>query len=141
MAFDAKRVINGTYGEMWLDGELIGECFGVQAKVTINKADVNMCGKSSKSQKMIGWEGKGTLKINKVNSRMVKKLGDSIKAGKQVSCTIVSKLADPDSFGTERVVLKGVVFDDLTLVDWETKKVGQNDCPFTFDDYDFIDLI
>lgn len=141
MAFDAKRVINGTYGEIWLDGELLGECFALQAKVTITKADVIMCGKASKSQKMVGWEGKGTLKLNKVNSRMINKLGNNIKLGKQTTCTIISKLADPDSFGTERVVLKGVSFDDLTLVDWEAKKNAQNDCPFTFEDYDFIDLI
>ena len=40
----AKRVMSGTHGEIWLDGEQVAECYKFQAKVTLNKEDVPQCG-------------------------------------------------------------------------------------------------
>ena len=138
---DAKRIISGTFGECWMDDDYLAEAFGLQAKIDITKEDVQIAGKLSKSKKITGWEGKGSVKLNKVNSRMAKKIASMLKDGKEVRVKIISKLADPDSFGAERVVIKDVLFDDLTLVDWESGKPGQVECPFTFEDYDFIDEI
>lgn len=137
----AKDVINGTWGEVWIDGDKVSECFALQAKVTLAKADVNICGKLAKGSKITGTEGKGTLKLHKVSSRMVIKVSDNIKKGKETVCTIVSKLADPDSYGAERVAIKDVTIDELTLADWEAKKNGEESIPFTFTDWDFLDTI
>jgi len=138
---DAKNVINGTFGEVWFDDELLAEQKGLQAKIEFTKEDVNLPRKLGKSTKIVGWEGKGTLRLYKVNSRIALKVQQLVKEGKDVRFTIVSKLDDPDSYGAERVVIKGVSFDDLTLVDFEPKKVLEVELPFTFDDYDFIDAI
>ena len=109
----AKRVISGTWGEVWLEGDKVSECYGLQAKVSFNK----------------------------VTSRMALAIGENIRNGKDVRFTIVSKLKDPDAYGAERVVLSNVSFDDLTLADWEAKSVGKVECPFTFTDYEFLDEI
>ena len=46
MAFDsAKRVISGTWGEVWLDGEYVGECYALQAKHALQK---KMCSNADK---------------------------------------------------------------------------------------------
>ncbi|TCO78021.1 phage tail tube protein [Marinisporobacter balticus] len=138
-----NRVINGTWGEIWLDGDKVSELTGLEAKITLKKEDVNMCGVLAKDTKVTGWEGKGTLKMHKVNSRMAIKLGEMIKKGQDLRFTILSKLADPDTIGgqSERVVLKDVSFDDLTLTNFEAKGLGKVECPFTFTGYDFTDLI
>ncbi|MCT4605861.1 MAG: phage tail tube protein [Marinisporobacter sp.] len=138
-----NRVINGTWGEIWLDGDKVSELTGLEAKVTLKKEDVNMCGVLAKDTKVTGWEGKGTVKMHKVNSRMAIKLGDMIKKGKDIRFTIVSKLADPDTVDaqSERVALTGVSFDDLTLMNFEAKALGKVECPFTFTGYDFTDVI
>ncbi|WP_432662439.1 phage tail tube protein [Wukongibacter baidiensis] len=138
-----NRVINGTWGEIWLDGDKVSELTGLEAKITLKKEDVNMCGVLAKDTKITGWEGKGTIKLHKVSSRMAIKLGESIKKGKDVRFTVLAKLADPDTVDAqaERIVLKDVSFDDLTLMNFETKALGKVECPFTFTDYDFIDLI
>jgi hypothetical protein len=138
---DGKRVINGTFGEVWMDSDKLADCFGLQAKIDIKKEDVPICGKLGTSKKVTGWDGKGSVKMNKINSRMSLKLKQMLKDGKDVRVTIISKLADPDAFGSERVVLKSVSFDDLTLADWENAKPGQIECPFTFEDYDYLDEI
>ena len=37
----AKQVINGTWGEVWINGEYVSEVSALQAKVTLTKVDVN----------------------------------------------------------------------------------------------------
>lgn len=138
---DGKDIINGTWGEVWIDGDKVSECSAFQAKVTLEKADINICGKLAKAHKIIGTEGKGTMKLHKVSSRMIIKVSDNIKKGKETVCTVISKLADPDSYGAERVVVKDMTIDELTLADWEARKNGEESIPFTFTDWDFLDLI
>lgn len=139
--YTADQVINGTWGEMWLDGNKMAETSALQAKVTLKKTAINMCGTLVDGQKVTGMELKGTVKIHKVTSAMIKANSDAIRSGKTPEHTIVSNLADPQSLGSERIVLKGVMFDELTLVDWEAKKNGEESIPFTFQDWDLLDVI
>ena len=137
----AKRVISGTWGEVWLDGDKGSECYGLQAKVSFNKEDIALCGQMASDKKVTSIECTGSLRMHKVTSRMALAIGENIRNGKDVRFTIVSKLKDPDAYGAERVVLSNVSFDDLTLADWEAKSVGKVECPFTFTDYEFLDEI
>ena len=137
----AKRVISGTWGEVWLDGDKVTECYGLQAKVSFNKEDIALCGQMASDKKVTSIECTGSLRMHKVTSRMALAIGENIRNGKDVRFTIVSKLKDPDAYGAERVVLSNVSFDDLTLADWEAKSVGKVECPFTFTDYEFLDEI
>lgn len=137
----AKNVINGTYGELWLDNQKIAEVKGFQAKINIDKEDITIAGSNVTHKKVMGWNGTGSIRMSKVNSRMGRKLRNSIKSGKELLFTAISKLADPDAYGAERVVIKGISFDDLTLADWEVKANGEVEAPFTFTDFDYLDEI
>lgn len=138
---DAKRVISGTWGECWLDSERVSECHALQAKIEFKKEELKLCGSMGENTKVVSFKGKGSMKLHKVNSRMAKKIGNDIRNGKDVKFTILGKLADPDAYGSERVMLKGVSFDDLTLMNWEAGKPGDIEVPFTFTDYEYIDMI
>lgn len=135
------QVMNGSHGEVWLDSDYVGECTGVQAKVDIKKEQILMCGRMNPGSKVVGWEGKGSLKMNKVNSRMLLLIGEKIKKGLDPRFTIISNLEDTAAAGAERIVLKDVSFDDVTLADWEVGKNGSVECPFTFGDYEFLDIV
>lgn len=58
-----------------------------------------------------------------------------------VRFTLISKLADPDAYGAERVSITGVQMDDLTLFDWEAQKPLETEAPFTFTCYEYLDQI
>lgn len=137
----AKRVISGTWGQIWLDGEMVSEAYGLQAKVSYNKEEISICRQMGVDSKVKSYKGTGSLRMHKVSSRMAKVIGDKIRDGLDVRFTIISKLADPDSYGTERVVIKNVSFDDFTLADWESNTLGKVESPFTFTDYEFADRI
>ena len=141
MAFNAKGAINGTWGSLWINDREIGEVKSFQVKVEFQKEEVKIAGQMATDTKYMGYSVKGSLSLHKINSRMIHFISDSIKAGKEPRFTLIGKLADPDADGVERIALNNVSFDDLTLFDFEVGALGQTECPFTFTDYDFLDLI
>jgi hypothetical protein len=138
---DASKVINGTWGEVWLDSDLVSEATSLQATVTLQKTKIAMCGKLAQDTKVTGVECKGTLKLLKTSSRMIQKVNDNLLKGKETVCTIVSALEDPDSFGAERLSISDAKFDQLTLMNWEAAKNGEESIPFTFTTWKFLDTI
>lgn len=139
--YDDSKVINGTHGFLWLDGDLIQEVQSVKATITPKTEPVSQSGQMVDGTKITGLECKGELKTNKINSRWIKLMSDSLKAGKQRSFTIISKLADPSNGGTERIKLTGCVFSELTLIDWELKKLTEDSLNFNFKDWEILDSI
>lgn len=138
---NAARIMSGNYGEVWLDNEYVGEAYKLNAKITYNKEDINRCGGMMVDTKVTSQKGTGSMGLYKVSSRMARTIGNSLKNGKDARFTVISKLSDPDAYGTERVMLTGVSFDDLTLADWEAAVVGRVEAPFTFTDYEFLDMV
>lgn len=139
--YDAKRVINGTYGEVWLDSEYMAEVTGLEAKISFDKADVNQVKQLMKGSKVTGASGSGTLKLNHVRSYMTNLMLNCLKKGQFPSYTIISNLKDPDAFGAEKVRIKGVTFDEVSVADWEAASVGEESLPFTFTSAEFINKI
>lgn len=136
----AKRVISGTYGEVWIDGEKIAECTACRAVVAKNKETINLCGQFMTDTKATSGSGTGSLTLYKVDSGFARRQA-GIQDGEDLRVTIISKLRDPDSYGAERVAIYNVSFDDLTLADWQAATVGTVTAAFTFSRYEFLDMI
>ena len=136
----AKRVVNGTYGELWIDGEKVSEVTACQAKVALNKETVNLCGQFMDATKATSATGTGSLTLHKGDSGFAQKMA-GIQSGLDRRFTVISKLKDPDGYGAERVALYDVSFDDLTLADWQAATVGQVTAPFTFGNFEYLDMI
>ena len=138
--YTAQQVMNGTWGELWIDGEYMAEVTAFEAKVSLDKTDVNMTRRLAKAQKVTGFSCGGSLTMNKVSSFFIRKLNEDMKRGRQTVCTIISKLDDPDAIGAERVVIKDAVFDELVLANWSAKTLGEEQVNFTFSDWDLLDV-
>lgn len=136
----AKRIINGTFGEVWVDGEKVAEVTAGQAKVAKQKETVSLCGQFMDDSKATNASGTGSLTLYHVDSGFAARQGD-LQNGVDRRCTIILKLRDPDAYGAERVALYNVSFDDLTLADWQAATVGTVTAPFTFSRYEFLDMI
>lgn len=137
----ANEVVNGTWGEVWINDDLVDEISAFQAKIEFNKEDIDVCGEMMTQHKITGYSGTGSMTLKKTNSRMIKILSDFVKDGTEPDVTIVGKLADPANGGSERISLTGISFDDLTLFDFEVKSLGEYECPFTFTGFKVIDSI
>lgn len=124
-----------------VDGDYVGECYKAQAKVEFTKEEIKQCGTFFTDNKVVGCKGTGSLTMHKVNSRMAIKVANMVRNKQDVRFTLISKLADPDAYGAERVSITGVQMDDLTLFDWEAQKPLETEAPFTFTGYEYLDQI
>lgn len=139
--FKPNEVINGTWGEIWLDGEYMANCTAFKAEINIKTTAVPMCQSLTEGEKLTGVERKGEVKFHKVNSLVMKKYVAALKEGRLPECTIISKLADPDSLGAERIAVYGCTFDKIALANWEVGKVGEESYGFNFRDEKLLDTI
>ena len=139
--FETSKTISGTWGSVKINGLIAAEAIGLEAKVTIIKEEVKQTGTYVKGFKVIGTEGKGTIKLNKVYSRFIQLMDGNMQEGKSTEVTIESLLEDPQSYGKEGVILKECIFDELPLVDWEAGKIGEESVPFTFGGWLITDTI
>lgn len=136
----AKRVINGTFGEMWSDGRKVAETTGLQAKIAKNKSTITLCGEFMEDSKSLSGKGTGSITLYKVDSAFVREEIDT-QTGADHRHTLISKLRDPDSWGAERIALYNVSYDDVTLADWKAATEGTVTIPFTFTRAELLDTI
>ncbi|MEK4715338.1 phage tail tube protein [Sporosarcina sp. FSL K6-5500] len=137
----SNKQINGTFGSVWVNNEKWLDVDAFEAKVTVNYEDVNMAEDLATHKKMTGWAGEGSLTVKKVYSRGAALLANAVKTGVLPEINLVGKLADPDAFGSERVAINDVTFNEFMLMKFEQKALGTEELPFNFADYDPIDLI
>lgn len=142
MALDASRVINGSFGEVYVDGAWATNFNHLEANVEIQKAEIRPSGDRWVHHKVTGLKGTGTISGFKVTSDLIS-LNDPIRDNTKgaVKTEIVSKLADPEAWGYERIRLKNVMFDRISLANWTTGEVVNEEWPFTFEDYELVDKI
>ena len=134
--FEAQRVMSGTQGEIWIEGKYMAEVTGFKAEIKLIKEDVNQVKTMIKQYKVVGCEGTGNVKLNHVSSLFINLMADNIRKGRQTVVTIRAKLDDPDAVGREEVIIRDATFDKLTLMDWEAKKLTEDDYDFTFTDFE-----
>lgn len=139
--FNSNKIINGTFGAVWMNTEKLSNVKSFEAKVSLSYEDVDLAEDLATHKKYMGWSGSGTVVLHKVDSKMAEQLADGIKNGDLEPVTIVAKLDDPAAYGAERIQLNGVYFDELTLLKFAMKEKQEEECPFTFDDYEFLDMI
>lgn len=134
--FEAQRVMSGTQGEIWIEGKYMAEVTAFQAEIKLVKEEVNQVKTMSKQYKVTGWEGTGNVKMNHVSSYFINLMAENIRNARQTVVTIRAKLDDPDAVGREEIIIRDATFDKLTLMDWEAKKLTEDDYDFTFTDFE-----
>ena len=107
----SKRVMSGTWGQLWVSGDLWAEASAFQAKYTYTKEEQQMAGQMAVDTKLTSVKGTGSVTLKKVYSRTAGH-GDRVLQGVDERMTLIGKLDDPDAFGAERVAL----YDVLSLI-------------------------
>lgn len=139
--FNGEQVISGTWGQIWYDGDYMAETISCKAEVGYKKTAVQQACKMIEGQKITGLEPKGEFKIHHINSAVMKKEQEALKAGKTATHTIITNIDDPDAFGAERIAFYNCVLDKMILTDFENGKMGERSYAFTFDSWDLLETI
>ena len=136
-----NQIIRGTYGRVWIDGELFANVKSFEAKLTLNYEEVDLSNDLGKHQRYMGFTVEGTMTLHKVNSKIFAKLAKAIKSGEMPEISIVGKLEDPTALGAERVSFTEVTIDEVMALKYENATIGEEEVPFKFADYEPLDLI
>ena len=134
-----NRTLAGTWGEIWVDGELIAELSKIEVKVSANREDVQL--DIDVDSKMTGIKGEFTLTIKKAYTRYNQVL-ESWKKGVDLRSQIITKLADPDATNgqQERYSIDNCWYNDLPMVAYEKGGLIEEEATGGFTPSDMVNL-
>lgn len=143
MALDATKIMNGTFGQVFnADGTWLTNVKSFEASVDIQKEEIKRAGTRWTSHKVTGLKGSGSMSGYKVTTELAEAIGSvASDSGVPYVTELIGKVQDPENGGTLRVRLKSVMFDKIDIVKFEVGSIIEEDTPFTFEGYEFIDTI
>ena len=127
---DPFRVINGTFGSIYLDGQWLANFTRCEATVEPDLAEMKLSGDEMTKHKVTGYRGSGTISGFKVTSVLLKAVLDNPKRRFE----LIAKLEDPESTGKERVRIPGVIFNRYPVANWRAGEVVEEEWSFVFDE-------
>ena len=133
-----NEVINGLYGTVYDEnGKELQGTQGFEAVIEFEKEEIIVAGKLMKGHKVLGAVGSGNLTRLKIDSRLQRKVAENPTA----KFNYIGKLKDPTARGEEAVMLLGVSFDSVQLMNFEVGELVETDMDFTFDDFRYLTSI
>ncbi|EKQ50264.1 MULTISPECIES: phage tail tube protein [unclassified Clostridium] len=137
----ANKVLTGSSGNLWFNGQLLATLSKINAKVKGNFESVDFCGDNATYSRYNGWSGEGTLVVKKIDSTIWKICADAYKSGVMPDIKLISSLTDAATGKSEKVSIEGVVITEFMLAGYESKKLIEEEFPFNFGDFDPIETI
>lgn len=137
-----QRVVSGSMGQLWLNGNLLAEVKSIETKATINRETVQMAGSYDEDSKITSIACEGTFTVNKVYTRE-KDFVDDFKNAVDKRFQLFVTLNDPDAYGRESVQLDNCWLNELTIAQFEAGSLLEREFPFghTFSDVTYPESI
>ncbi len=136
----ANKVLSGTEGAVWINGEQIEEVNKVEIKIEGTFDDIEFAGYYATMGRYMGYKGTGTLTLNKMHSRAIGLIGDAFKTGKFPDIEIIASVTNKQTGESERIAVHGVQVTEFDF-NFEAKKSTQESMPFRFIDYDVLETL
>ncbi len=137
----ANKVLTGSSGNLWFNGQLLANLSKIEAKVKGNFESIDFCGDNATYSRYNGWSGEGTITVKKVDSTIWKICVDAYKNGVMPDIKLISSLTDKATGKSEKASIEGVVITEFLLAGFESKKIIEEEFPFNFGDFEAIETI
>lgn len=137
---DANGVISGNDCMVWINNVIWDDIKSFEYKITGNFEDINFLGDPRTHKKYTGFDGEGTLTMNKTKSRGAQILAEAFKTGIMPDVKIVSKVMNQSTGTVERAVFSGIIFTEFGGK-YEAKGLSEEELPFTFSDFEFLETM
>lgn len=134
------KVISGTHGYLWWNGDICYEVSSFEAKLTANRESIQFSGDMIEDSKLMSLTGEWSATIKKVYSRG-KEFAEQLMQGIDERLTLTAKLQDPDNGGIERVQLTSCWLDELTIQKFENGSITEDEFSGGFTGVKYLDAI
>ena len=140
---DPSRVISGNFVKvLTADGSWLSNAKSAEATVEIGKEEIQRAGTRWVGHKATTLTGTGTVSGYLVTTELVEAIAQiADDAHGSYVTELRMKLDDPEAYGAYDIRLKGVQFDSIPLLSAEVGSIVEQELPFTFSGFEFINLI
>lgn len=138
---NVNEILNGSGGDVWFNGRLLATVQSVEAKISGNFEDIEVCGEEQTYKRYNGWSGEGTLTVLKTDSEIVQMVADGYKSGVMPEIKIITAIRNKSTGAAERVALSGVTVTEVMLSKFEKKTNSEEEFPFSFSEFEFLEVI
>jgi hypothetical protein len=144
MAMDATKVLNGSFGEVHMDGVWMTNITSIEANVEIGMEEVQRSGTRWIGQKLTTLSGSGSIGGYRVSSVLVELVGRIMNdANAGYVCEIIASIKDPEAHNGEtyRVRIKGVQFTSIPAMQFEVGALVEEEWEYVFSGFEILDRI
>lgn len=127
---NAQQIINGTFGRVMINNKLFANAKSFEVKITPSYEEFSIAGKLGTYQKYMGYSVGGTIKFDKVDFELAKKVSKGFLNGILEAFTIIGEVYDPSAQGSSIISISGVTFDEVTLMSFENRKMMEEEFSF-----------
>lgn len=135
--YKSSQIINGKWGEVWINNEKLAMLSKIEVKMTGEFADVKVCGKMATGKKYLGYSGEGSITCYRIDNKFTKSISENMAKGTIPDISIITKLADPNNKTEERCKLGNVIFSEITTGFEDSTEVTL-ELPFTFEELKWL---
>ncbi len=139
--FNPNRVMHGNGGAAWWNGRKLATLQSVEAKVTGDFEEINVCGDPATYQIYNGYAGEGTLVWLKTDSEVMKELAAAYQDGVMPEITIITALKQKGTNKVERVAYSDVTVTEFMLAKFEKKAKTEEEVPFKFGNFEVLETL
>lgn len=137
----SNRFLVGTNGAVWVNGEKLANIKKVEIKVKGSFEDVSVVDDFGTHPVYTGYAIEGTLTMQKVDSFVLKTLGNAFATGVMPDIKIITRLTDKSTGKTERAAVTNVNFTEFDIANWESKGLIEEAVPLKASYYEILDTI
>lgn len=139
--FNTVHVLHGSGGTAWFNGKKLTTLQSIEAKVTADYEDINVCGDPATYRIYNGFSGEGSFTVLKLDSEVLKMMSEAYASGVMPEITIVSALTQKGTNKVERVALSEVTIDEMSLIKYEKKAKVEQEVPFKFGNFEVLETL
>ncbi|AZU61074.1 phage tail tube protein [Neobacillus mesonae] len=140
MSLDSTKVISGSFGKCYHDGEWMTNITNVELTAEISKEEIKRAGTRTIGHKVTTITYSGTISGYKVTNTLAKKIAQVTNdSNKSFVTEIIANIDDPDApEGKTKVRIKGVQFDSIPILGFEAGAIIEEEYPFTASGYEYL---
>lgn len=139
--FNTNHIMHGSGGNAWWNGRKLATLQSVEAKVTGDFEDINVCGDPATYSNYNGYAGEGTLTMLKIDSEILKELSVAYNSGVMPSISIVTAQKQKGTDKVERIAYEDVVVTEFMLAKFEAKAKTEEEVPFKFGHFTVLETL
>lgn len=139
--FNPNHIMHGNSGTAWWNGKKLTTLQSVEAKVTGDFEDINVCGDPATYKIYNGYAGEGTLTVLKIDSDILKQLAEAFRSGLMPEITVVTAQTQKGTNKVERVAYSDVTVDEFMLAQFEKNTKTEQEIPFKFGNFEVLETL